>query len=92
MKLLDREQIESLSGFKSEDFLTTSFYLDTDKSRLTKKEIALSLKNLINSGQDRIEAMDLSKESRNSLKKDLEKLISQIDSILCSFRPVNKEK
>ena len=48
MKLSSREQIASLSKFKSDRFLTTSFYLNTDKSHLTKKQIALSLKNLLN--------------------------------------------
>ena len=38
MKFSRREQIETLNKFKSRDFLTTSFYLDTDKSRRTKKE------------------------------------------------------
>ena len=44
MKLSSQEQIENLSKFKSDSFLTTSFYLQTNKSRMTKKEIALSSK------------------------------------------------
>jgi len=74
MKLLSRDQIESLSKFKAENFLTTSFYLDTDKSRQTKKEIALSLKNLLSDSKARLEAMDTSKEKKESLFKDLEKI------------------
>jgi len=74
MKLLSREQIETLAGFKSKDFLTTSFYLDTDKSRMTKKEISLSFKNLLNKNQARIDDFDLGKEKKESLYKDLEKI------------------
>jgi peptide subunit release factor 1 (eRF1) len=74
MKLLSRDQIESLSKFKSENFLTTSFFLDTDKSRYTKKELTVSLKNLLSRGKAQLEAMDLSKEKRDSLGKDLEKI------------------
>ena len=31
----------------------TSFYLDTDKGRLSRKEIHLALKNLLNDAKDR---------------------------------------
>ncbi len=74
MKLLSREQVEDLSKFKSEDFLTTSFYLNSDKSQMRKKEIALSLKNLLNQSKYQIEQMDTGKEKKESLYKDLEKI------------------
>lgn len=74
MKLLSREQLEDLSKFKSEDFLTTSFYLNSDKSQMRKKEIALSLKNLLNQSKYQIERMDTGKEKKESLYKDLEKI------------------
>ncbi len=74
MKLLSREQIESLAGFKSEDFLTTSFYLDTDKRRITKKEINLSFKNLLSKNKARIDDFDLGREKKESLFQDLEKI------------------
>ncbi|MBN1272461.1 MAG: hypothetical protein JXB26_09335 [Candidatus Aminicenantes bacterium] len=79
MKLLKREQVEKLSRFKCENFLTTSFYLDTDKSRLTRKEISLSAKNLIRNHLNRLEKLGLDKNVKESLKKDLEKI-----SRLCS--------
>lgn len=72
MKLLNRPQIESLAKFKSRDFLTTSFYLDTNKSRMTKKEVKLSLKNLVSSGKTRLSQMSLDKAKKESLFKDLE--------------------
>ncbi len=69
MKLSSRKQVEKLSRFQSENFLTTSFYFDTDKSRMRKKEIALSLKNLLNTSKTRIEQMEVSKKKRiRSLK------------------------
>lgn len=74
MKLLSREQIENLAKFKSNSFLTTSLYLDTSKNRQTKKEIELSFKNLINTGKTRIDKMGLSKENKDSLVQDLEKI------------------
>jgi peptide subunit release factor 1 (eRF1) len=74
MKLLSREQIEDLSKFKSEDFLTTSFYLNSDKSQMRKKEIALSLKNLLNQSKSQIEEMDADRKKKNSLYKDLNKI------------------
>lgn len=74
MKLLSREQVEDLAKFKSNSILTTSFYLDTSKNRLTKKEIQLSLKNLISQNKTRLEKMSLSKENRESLTQDLMKI------------------
>lgn len=74
MKLLSREQIENLAKFKSNSILTTSFYLDTSKNRLTKKEIQLSLKNLISKNKTHLEKMSLSKENRESLAQDLESI------------------
>jgi peptide subunit release factor 1 (eRF1) len=74
MKLLNRQQIEALSQFKSRKFLTTSFFLDTDKSHLSRKEILVSAKNLINTGRTYIEALALDKERKASLVCDLDKI------------------
>ena len=81
MKLSSREQIENLSKFKSESFLTTSFYLKTDKSNMTKKEIALSCKNLLSSGRSQLDRMEMSKDKKESISRDLEKI-----SLFCSKR------
>lgn len=85
MKLQSREQIESLAKFSSESLLTTSFYLDTDKSRLRKKEISLSFKNLIKNGKSQLEGMDLSREKRDSLSKDLDRIHRFCSQSLASF-------
>ncbi|MFQ6109112.1 MAG: hypothetical protein ACE5L7_06120 [Candidatus Aminicenantales bacterium] len=74
MKLQSREQIEHLAKFQSPRFLTTSFYLDTDKSRLRKKEILLSFKNLIKTGRSQLETMDISREKRDSLSQDMDRI------------------
>src|SRR4030042_3749318 len=74
MKFNSPGQIQVLAGFKSENLLITSFYLDTDKSRQTKKEIAVSFKNLLNDGRTRLESMDLSKVRKESLLQDLDKI------------------
>jgi peptide subunit release factor 1 (eRF1) len=72
MKFLNRSQVEVLSKFKSDKFLTTSFFLDTDKSRLTKKEILVAAKNLLTEARVRLDALDAAKEKKASLGRDLE--------------------
>jgi peptide subunit release factor 1 (eRF1) len=71
MPSLYRDRLAALSRFHSDDFLTTSVFLDTDKSRRTRKEISLDLKNLLNSARGQIAALDASKEKKASLEKDL---------------------
>jgi peptide chain release factor subunit 1 len=88
MKLISREQIANLAKFKSEKFLTTSFYLDTDKSRLSKKEITLSLKNLLSSGKSTLEKMNLSKDKKDSLSYDLEKIDNHCKHNLNSYNHI----
>jgi peptide subunit release factor 1 (eRF1) len=74
MKFTSPAQIRALAGLKNENLLTTSFYLETDKSRQSKKEIAVSFKNLFSEGRTRLEAMDLSREKKESLLEDLDKI------------------
>jgi len=74
MKLSSRKQIASLAKFRSDRFLTTSFYINTDKSILTKKQILLSLKNLLSKNKAFLEEMNLSRNQRESLFQDLEKI------------------
>jgi len=85
MKLLSREQIENLAKFKSDSLLTTSFYFETSKNKLTKKEIRLSLKNLINDSKNRLEAMKLSKAKKDSLHQDLMRIQKYCDQNLNSY-------
>lgn len=85
MKLLSREQIENLSKFKHNYFFTTSLYLDTDKSRLTKKEIDVCLKNLLQNSKHRVENMEISKHQKESLLKDLDKIKNFSHHTLSSY-------
>ena len=62
MKLQSRSQIEALAKFKSQGNLVTSLYLDTDKSRLNRKEIQLALKNLLNDARTRVCGLAAAKE------------------------------
>jgi hypothetical protein len=74
MKLQSRSQIEALAKHKSQGSLVTSLYLDTDKGRLSRKEIQLALKNLSRrpgracglSAQDRSALIEISTSSRNT--------------------------
>ena len=72
MKFLRRDQVEALSRFRSDKFMTTSFFLDTDKHRLTKKEILVSAKNLLAEARARLDGLDIAKEKKASLLKDLD--------------------
>lgn len=85
MKLLNRNQIENLAQFRSENYLTTSFYLNTDKGRLTKKEIQISLKNLLGKNRDFVDQMDISREKKNSLHKDLDSISRFVSQNISSY-------
>jgi peptide subunit release factor 1 (eRF1) len=72
MKFQGRSQIETLTKFKSQGDLVTSFFLDTDKSRQNKKEIQLALKHLLNDAKARACGLAASKEKTESLLRDLD--------------------
>jgi peptide chain release factor subunit 1 len=72
MKFQGRSQIEALAKFKTQGDLVTSFYLDTDKSRQSKKEIQLALKNLLSEARNRAAALGASKGRIESLVGDLD--------------------
>jgi len=74
MKLLDRQQLETLSRFKSGKFLTTSFFLNTDKGHHPRKEILVAAKNLVTEGRTRLDASDYGKDIKASLCRDLDKI------------------
>ena len=74
MRLSNRTQVETLAKFKPQGFWTTSLFLDTDKRRLTKKEIALSLKSIVQAGQMQIASLALDKEKQLSLCRDLDRI------------------
>jgi peptide subunit release factor 1 (eRF1) len=88
MKFTSRSQIESLGHLQAGDLWISSLYLDTDKSRLTRKEIGLMLKNLLNEARGKLEPMDLAKANKDSLCQDLEKIGAFAgQSILSSSAP-----
>jgi len=72
MKLQSRSQIEALAKFKGQGDLVTSFYLDTDKSRLSRKELQLALKNLLSEAKTRACALNAAKGKIESLLGDLD--------------------
>ena len=72
MKLQDRSQIEALAKFKSQGDIVTSFYLDTGKSRLNRKEIQLAMKNLLNDAKSRACDLAAAKDKTESLLRDLD--------------------
>ncbi len=76
MKFQGRSQIEALAKFKSQGDLVTSFYLDADKGRMSRKEIQLALKNLLNDAKDRAGGLGAAKDKIDALMGDLD-LISE---------------
>jgi peptide subunit release factor 1 (eRF1) len=66
-----RDRIVALSRFPSGPFLTTSFFLDTDQSKRTRKEILLAAKNMIAGTRADVAALDAAKDKKASLEKDL---------------------
>lgn len=74
MKLTNRTQVEAVAKFKPEGLWTTSLFLDTDKSRQTAKEIALSLKTMVQSSQVQVASLGLDKEKQLSLCRDLDRI------------------
>ena len=74
MKFTLLSQIAALGRLKTDDLWISSLYLDTDKSRQTRKEIGLALKNLLAEGRARLASLDLAKARKDSLVQDLEKI------------------
>jgi peptide chain release factor subunit 1 len=72
MKFQGRSQIEALARFKAQGDLVTSFYLDTDRGRQSKKEIQLALKNLLADARARAVALGAAKGRTESLLGDLD--------------------
>ncbi len=85
MKFSSRKQIQALLRLRSENFLTTSFFLDTDKSRLTKKQISVFFKNLLNQGRTRLETLEADRRKKDSLTGDLEKISRFGTQVLPTF-------
>lgn len=85
MKLTNRKQIELLAKFRNGTFPTTSFYFDTNKSRLSNREIKLNLKNLISNHRSQISGASFSKDIKESLLKDLEKINGFAEQSLPSY-------
>lgn len=74
MKFTDRSQIEALAKFKGQGDPVTSFYLDTDKGRMSRKEIQLALKNLVNEAKERACGSHLGKDRTEALLQDLDRM------------------
>jgi len=62
-----RDRIVALSRFHGGPLLTTSFFLDTNLSKRTRREILLAAKNMIAGGRADIASMDVSREIKSSL-------------------------
>lgn len=72
MKFQSRSQIEALAKHKSQGSLVTSLYMNTDKSRLSRKEIQLALKNLLSDARARAGDLSVAKDKIDALLRDLD--------------------
>jgi peptide chain release factor subunit 1 len=84
MKFQGRSQIEALAKFKGQGDLVTSFYLDTDKGRLNKKEIQLALKNLLSEAKTRACELGAAKDRIEALLRDLDLIADHSSQVLGS--------
>jgi len=84
MKFQGRSQIEALAKFKGQGDLVTSFYLDTDKGRLNKKEIQLALKNLLSEAKTRACELGAAKDRTDALLRDLDLIADHSSQVLGS--------
>lgn len=82
-----RDRIVALSRFHGGPLLTTSFFLDTNLSKRTRREILLAAKNMIAGGRADIASMDVSREIKSSLEKDLAALEAYFAGNLSSTVP-----
>ena len=75
MKLSSQQQIEGLARFKNGRYLTTSFYLNTDKGQQNRKEIIVSAKNILTAAGARLDGMNLEKDQKASVCADMDKIL-----------------
>jgi len=87
MKLSSQQQIENLARFKNGRYLTTSFYLNTDKGQQNRKEILVSAKNIVTAAGARLEGMNLEKDQRASVCADMDKILE-----FCSLNQATTSK
>lgn len=87
MKFQGRSQIDALVRFKGQNDLVTSFYLNTDKGRMNKKEIQLALKNLLNDAKARVCGLAAPKDRTESLLRDLDLIADHGGQALVSSNP-----
>ncbi len=85
MKSAIRDRIDSLSSFKGNGDQVTSFYLTTDKGAMARKEIMANLKSMVIEGEARVAAMNLSKEKKEALIRDLAGISTGIQDALSSI-------
>ncbi|MHB8055053.1 MAG: baeRF10 domain-containing protein [Candidatus Aminicenantales bacterium] len=82
-----RDRIIALSRFQGGPFLTTSFFLDTDKSKRNRKEIFLAVKHLLAGGRTDVAALDAARDKKASLEKDLEAIEAYCAGNMASEAP-----
>jgi peptide subunit release factor 1 (eRF1) len=82
-----RDQIIALSRFKGGPLLVTSFFLNLDPSKRTRKEILLAARNLLARGRADAAALDAPRDKKVSLEKDLAAIEAYLNDNMTSPAP-----
>lgn len=82
-----RDQIVALSRFQGGSLLTTSFFLDIDSAKRTRKEILLDSRSMIAGARADVAALDAARDKKASLEKDLAAIEAHVGGNLASPAP-----
>lgn len=82
-----REQIVALSRFQGGSLLTTSFFLDIDPSKRTRKEILLAARSMIGQARAEAAALDAARDKKASLEKDLASIEAYLGNNMTTSSP-----
>jgi len=82
-----RDRIVALSRFSGDPFLTTSFFLDTNPAKRTRREMLLAVKNMLAGARADVAALDAARNIKASLEKDLSAIEAYCAGNMASAAP-----
>ncbi len=72
--MFHRKDLEELAGFKPGKFLATSIYINTDETDASSKKYLIKTKDLLKTAQKDILGREVTREQRDSLEGDFERI------------------
>lgn len=73
------QEIQSLLARSWENLYITTFYLNVDGSKGSKKDPLITTKFLLKQGKEKMKSLSLSRQARSSLEEDLRKILSYVE-------------